>query len=69
MPTEPKAAEPKPTKLKAAERKPTKPNAEPVPTGKVTLRKFLGVSKEEALKMAKQYMSMATKLMEDTDEE
>ena len=64
-----KAAEPKPMKLKAVEQKPIKLNAEPVLTRKVTLRKFLGVSKEEALKMAKQYMSMATKLMEDTDEE
>ncbi len=53
MPMELKAAEPKPMKLKAVEQKPIKLNAEPVLTRKVTLRKFLGVLKEEALKMAK----------------
>jgi hypothetical protein len=39
------------------------------PKAKETLRQNLGISKEEARKLAKHYMSMASKLMEDTDEE
>lgn len=67
--TEPKATQPKATTLKAKKLKPTNPEAEAVPHRKVTLRKSLGVSKEEALKLAKYHMSIATKLMEDSDEE
>jgi len=67
--TEPKPTKPKPTAPKLTEPKPTKPEAVPVSSGKLTLRKSLGVSKEEARKLAKHYMSMAAKLMEDSDEE
>lgn len=51
-------------KTKATERK-----AKPVSGGKVTLRQTLGISRDEARKLAKHHMNMATKLMEDTDEE
>jgi hypothetical protein len=57
---------PSPKKQKT---KPTEPKAKPTPTEKTTLRKTLGISKEEARKLAKHHMSMASKLMEDTDEE
>ena len=60
---------PKKQKTKAIEPKPTKPKAEAVSGGKVTLRKSLGILKDEARKLAKHHMSMATKLMEDSDEE
>ena len=56
-------------KTKATEAKPTKPKSAPVSSEKVTLRKSLGISKEEARKLAKHHMSVATKLMEDSDEE
>lgn len=65
----PKKQKTKVTEPKAIQPKPMKPKAEPVWSGKVTLRKSLGISKEEARKLAKHHMSMATKLMEDSDEE
>jgi hypothetical protein len=55
---------PKKQKTKVTELK-----AKPASEGKETLRKTLGISKEEARKLAKHHMSMASKLMEDTDEE
>jgi hypothetical protein len=67
--TEAPEQSPKKQKTKATEPKPTKPKAEAVSGGKVTLRKSLGISKDEARKLAKHHMSMATKLMEDSDEE
>jgi hypothetical protein len=55
---------PKKQKTKAAA-----PKVKPVSHEKVTLRKSLGISKEEAWKLAKHHMSMVTKLLEDSDEE
>lgn len=59
---------PKPSSKKQ-KTKATEPKAKATPTEKTTLRKTLGISKEEARKLAKHHMSMASKLMEDTDEE
>ena len=39
------------------------------PVAKETLRRYLGISKEEAGKRAKYHMNMMTRYMEDTDEE
>jgi hypothetical protein len=63
---ESQVSKPSPKKQKT---KATEPKAGPVIKEKTTLRKFLGISKEEARKQAKYHMSMASKLIEDSDEE
>ena len=61
---------PSPKKQKTkAESKRTEQKVKPVPKEKTTVRKTLGISKEEARKLAKHHMNMASKLMEDSDEE
>jgi len=55
---------PKKQKTKA-----TAPKEKPAPEGKMTLRKVLGISKEEARKYAKYHSNMASRYLEDSDEE
>ena len=47
----------------------TKATSKVKPVAKETLRRYLGISKEEAGKRAKYHMNMMTRYMEDTDEE